>query len=68
MEPGVRAALLHEVGVAALLDDAAVLEDEDAVGVAQGGEAVSDEDDGAIGAGRVAGEARGPLGQQYCPK
>ena len=50
---GEDAAAADQLGVGAGLDDPAVVEDEDAVGVAQGGQAVGDEDHGAVGPGGV---------------
>ena len=52
---GEDAAQMNQLGIGAGLDDPAVVEDEDAIGVAQGGQSVGDEDDGAIGAGGVDG-------------
>ncbi len=48
-------AALDQLGVGADLGDPALVEDEDAVGLAQGGQTVSDQDDGAVGAGGVDG-------------
>src|SRR5437868_1996017 len=53
VEGGVGATGLEEGLVGALLDDAAALEDEDAVGVADRGEAVRDHEGGALGGERV---------------
>src|SRR5690349_9899912 len=47
----VAAADRHELVVRAELDDAAVLEHADAIGVANGGEAVRDKDGGAVAGG-----------------
>src|SRR5437660_636773 len=47
----VAAAERHELIVRAELDDAAVLEDADAIGMADGGEAMRDEDGGAMAGG-----------------
>src|SRR4029078_7747997 len=44
VERGVKALFLHQFGVAALLDDLAVLEDDDQVGVADRREAVGDDE------------------------
>ena len=48
VEVGVVTALVHQDVVAALFDDAPMAQDDDAVGVADGREAVGDEDGGAI--------------------
>lgn len=46
VEVAVAAGAGEQVGVGALLDDAAVVEDEDEVGVADGGQAVGDDERG----------------------
>ena len=45
---GIESAARHQIFVAALLDDAALVQDDDVVGLAQGGDAVGDEDGGAV--------------------
>ncbi len=45
---GVMAALGHQLVVRALFDDLAVIHDDDAVGVLDGGQAVGDDDDRAV--------------------
>ncbi len=62
---------MNQLGIRAGLDDPAVVEDQDAVGVAQGGQAMGDQDDGAVGPGGIDGfldepfagvvQRRGPL-------
>ena len=47
-ELGIEAVLGEEIGVGALFDDAALVEDVDAVGIADGGEAVGDDDGAAV--------------------
>ena len=49
VEVAVGSVVLEQVRVQARLDDPAVLEHEDAVGVADGGEAMGDDEDGSIG-------------------
>jgi hypothetical protein len=48
-EVGVPPTLVEQVVVGATFDDTAVLHDEDLVGVLHGGEAVGDDDGGAVG-------------------
>ena len=48
VELGVVAGLLEELLVAALLGDLSVFDDDDGVGVLQGGDAVADEEGGAF--------------------
>ena len=54
-ELGEDAVAPDQLGVGAGLDDPAVVEDEDAVGVEQGGQAVGDEDDRPVAPGGVDG-------------
>lgn len=55
------AAALQQVGVVPLLEDAAFAEDEDDVGVLNGGEAVRDDDHGAAAGGALKGSLHEPL-------
>src|SRR5690606_39659173 len=66
-EPGVAAAEGEELGVAAALDDAALLEHDDAVGIDHGREAVGNGDDAAApahGAQRLLDLPLGPGAQR----
>jgi hypothetical protein len=46
---------LDQVSIGSGFDDLAILEDEDAIGLAQGCQTVSDENDCAVGTGRIDG-------------
>ena len=61
-EAGVEAVLRHEFIVGAALDDAALAQDEDLAGPADGAEAVGDDEAGAVGHEAVEGFLNEPLG------
>ena len=62
VEIGVEAALGDQAGMGAALDDPAVVDDEDLVGLAHGGEPVGDDQAGAPLQGRVECALDGVLG------
>src|SRR5690606_25333544 len=62
MQPGVMPALRHQLRMAALLDDAAVVEHQDAIGAADGRQAMGDDDRGAADHQLLDGRLHPPLG------
>jgi hypothetical protein len=62
VEVGVQAALLEQRGVGAALEDAAVVDDQDLVGLTHGREPVRDDQAGAALEGGVEGTLDGELG------